>query len=74
MKMQHWIAVVVTRGGERRQEVFEHVVGERVARLGLIERDRGDPRRRDLVGDVVVGHGAQAYVAGRPLAERASGK
>ena len=34
--------VVVARALERGQQVVEQVVGQRVARLGLVERERGD--------------------------------
>ena len=43
--------VVVARVRERGQQVVEQLVGERVARLGLVERDRRDA----VVGDVVAG-------------------
>ena len=48
------------RASKRRDQIVEQLVGERVAGVRLVERDR-----RDAVGDVVaegvVGHGAHAY-------------
>ena len=62
-------AVVVARGLERRDQLVEQLVGQRVARLGLVERDRRDAGVGDVVAEGRVGHRAEAY-ADRGLRER----
>ena len=56
--------VVVARALERGEQVVEHLVGERVARLRLVERDRRDAGVGDLVAQRRVGH-RRAIIAGR---------
>ena len=48
-------AVVVARRREGREQLVEQLVGERVARLGLVEGDRGDAGL-DRVAERLVGH------------------
>ena len=56
-------AVVVARQLERRGEVREELVRERVARIGLIERDGGDAVVAHVVANCLQGHGVELYYA-----------
>jgi hypothetical protein len=62
--------VVVAGALERRDERVEHRVAQRVARVGVVEADRGDARL-DVVADRLSGHGGGSLRprgAARPLA------
>jgi hypothetical protein len=51
----------VARQLERRRQVGEQLVGESVARVGLIERDGGDAVVAHVIADSLEGHGVELY-------------
>jgi hypothetical protein len=53
--------IVVAGGLERGDQLVEHLVGERVAGLGLVERHRRDAVAADLVAQGFEGHGRGRY-------------
>ena len=55
------------RALERREQRVEQLVGQRVARVRLIERDRRDAAG-DGVEDRVIGHGGEPYAVGAGIA------
>ena len=52
--------LVVARGLERGDQLVQHLVGQCVAGLGLVERDGGHAARGDLVAQGLEGHGRDA--------------
>ena len=65
----HRTVGVVARGLERGDQLAQQLVGERVARVGLVERDRRHAGVGDVVAERVVGHGRRS-LRGRRRAER----
>jgi hypothetical protein len=54
-------ARIVPGGLQCRREIGQQLVGQRIAGLWLVERDRGDAAVGDLVAERFVGHGNEAY-------------